>query len=134
MGKIKRISTEIQQQVALMSASGATTNKIHLATGLHSETVVNILKQPAVQEMKSTAAATLSEAFNSVARRSLDHITDAKLALSSAKDLGLLSAICVDKNRLISGQSTENIAVIISRHVRDLPLDPGPGIETDDDI
>ena len=59
----------------------------------------------------------LTESFNEVARRSLAAIDDEKLEKSSARDLGILAGVCVDKARLISGQSTSNTAILFASAV-----------------
>jgi len=60
--------------------------------------------------------------FSDVARRAITHITDEKLALSSARDLGVLSGIMCDKNLLLNGKPTQNIAVILASVMANDPL------------
>ncbi|NJD37378.1 MAG: hypothetical protein FIA89_03505 [Geobacter sp.] len=54
----------------------------------------------------------LADSFFETAERALAHISDEKLSNSNARDLGILSGVMVDKARLLSGESTQNVAVL----------------------
>jgi hypothetical protein len=54
-----------------------------------------------------------ADLFAEKAHRALKKISDDKLEKSSAHDLGILAGVCVDKSRLITGQSTSNSGVML---------------------
>ena len=56
----------------------------------------------------------LADLFAETAHRSLKKISDEKLEKSSARDLGVLAGIAIDKHRLITGQSTSNTSIMVS--------------------
>jgi hypothetical protein len=64
------------------------------------------------QERIEVEKENLAEMFEGVARRAILHVSDEKLAAASARDLGILAGVSVDKQRLIAGLSTENHLVL----------------------
>lgn len=114
---IKKIDKVDQHAVALLAANGGSINKISKQTGLHHSTIKKVLAEPSVQATKAELEEALAESFSDVARRALENISDEKLEKASPRDLGVLAGICIDKNRLITGQSTQNIAVMMANAV-----------------
>jgi ferritin-like metal-binding protein YciE len=60
---------------------------------------------------------TIADHYAVTAYRSLAAITDEKLAKSTAKDCAIIAGIATQNNRLISGQSTSNTAVMLASAV-----------------
>ena len=128
-----RVDELEKQKIAVLSAQGKSKRSIGQILHRDGKTIALALRRDDVQVMKETAAKELSEMFTDVARRALEAIDDEKLMKSSARDLGVLSAVCVDKQRLISGESTSNqaIAVLISRAVSSVEPTAGAPLEVD---
>lgn len=114
---LKKIDKTTQNNVALLAAHGASVTKISKQTGLHHNTVKKVLAVESVIATKEEIEKQLSDMFLDTSKRALRAISDDKLEKSGARDLGILAGICIDKSRLISGASTENIAVIMATAV-----------------
>lgn len=99
--------------MALLAAHGASTTKISKQTGLHHNTVKKVLQEPSVVATRNDIERQLAALFSETAHRALKKISDEKLEKSSARDLGILAGVCVDKNRLITGQSTSNSSILL---------------------
>jgi lambda repressor-like predicted transcriptional regulator len=110
---VKKIDKTTQNNVAILAAHGASTNRISKQTGLHHTSVKSILQEPAVMATREEIEKQLAALFSETAHRALNKISDDKLEKSSARDLGILAGVCVDKNRLITGQSTSNQAILL---------------------
>lgn len=106
-----------KRTAALMKAGGHSQNAICKATNLHHTSIKRIMKEPAVIEDIAKFEKQLSDSFGDTAARALASIDDTKLETASARDLGVLAGICVDKQRLISGQSTQNVAMMCASAV-----------------
>jgi len=129
---LKKIDKATQNSVALLAAHGASNSKISKQTGLHHNTVKKVLLEPAVIATRKEIEEQLAGLFSETANRALNKISDEKLEKSSARDLGILAGVCVDKNRLITGATTANIAVLYASAVEaafKLPYDHNTGDE-----
>jgi hypothetical protein len=113
----KRVDKATQNNVALLAAHGASKTKISRQTGLHHKPVAKVLAEPSDVATVEQIEGELAEMFMDTSRRAICAISDDKLEKSSARDLGILAGVCIDKNRLIRGTSTENIAVLMARMV-----------------
>ncbi len=110
---LKKIDKTTQNNVAILAAQGASVTRISKQTGLHHNTVKKVLAEPAVIATREEIEGQLAALFSETAHRALKKISDDKLEKSSARDLGILAGVCVDKNRLITGQSTSNQAILL---------------------
>lgn len=108
---LKKIDKVTQNNVAILSAHGASITKISKQTGLHHSTVKKVLQEPTVIALKENAEQQLADLFAETANRALNKITDEKLESSNAQQLGVLAGICTDKNRLLSNKSTDNMSL-----------------------
>jgi predicted DNA-binding protein YlxM (UPF0122 family) len=100
----QKMSGMSYQEIA--KAQGVTKQSVHHA-------ISPLLKQLPNAEEIAELKDRMGDLFVHNAARTLAHITDEKLANSSAKDLTLSAAISIDKHRLISGQSTSNQHIIL---------------------
>ena len=109
---LKKIDKTTQNNVALLAAHGASPTKICKQTGLHHNTVKKVLQEPSVIATQRKIEEQLAEMFADTSRRARQAISDDELDKSSARDLGILAGVCVDKNRLLTGQSTSNLSLL----------------------
>lgn len=98
------------EAVKLQLAAGKSIRAVARNTGRARDTVSQIKQrhESDIQEIQ----ARLADKFLDTAERALTHITDEKLQTANARDLGILSGVMVDKSRLLSGESTQNVAVL----------------------
>jgi hypothetical protein len=98
------------EAVKLQLAAGKSIRAVARNTGRSRDTVTQIKKrhESDIQEIQ----ARLADSFFETAERALTHITDEKLQTANARDLGILSGVMTDKARLLSGESTQNVAVL----------------------
>jgi hypothetical protein len=110
---INRVGTLEKQKIALLAAAGKSQRAIGRTLGRDNETIALALKDPKTQKLKAVVEEELSIMFSHVAKRALSTIDDEKLERSSARDLGILAGVSIDKHRLISGQSTSNASIML---------------------
>lgn len=113
----KRLDKSTKNNIALLAAHGATVTKISKQTGLHHTSIKRALQEPSVIATREQIEKELSEMFMDTSRRAIQAISDEKLDKSNARDLGILAGVCLDKSRLITGQSTQNIAQLMASYV-----------------
>ena len=105
------------QRAIKQKLQGMNNQQIANDQGIHRQTVSRhlkpILEQFASPELTDYYRKNQAQILDGVAARTVAHISDEKLANSSAKDLGILTAVMIDKSRLIQGQSTSNQAVLL---------------------
>ncbi|MEI6208496.1 MAG: hypothetical protein WCP20_17095 [Desulfuromonadales bacterium] len=126
-----------QTKIAELFAAGKTYFSIGKAINRDPKTVKLALSRPEVQQMVDDQRQELGEMFAQLSRRALEKISDEALEKSSAYQLATIAAIALDKNRLIDGRSTANIAVLLSQHVKHTEInleDAGTIIEVPGDI
>lgn len=110
---VNRVGKREKQKVAVLAAEGHSQRSIGRVIGRDPKTVALALRDPEVQKLKAVAEEELSIMFSHVAKRALSAIDDEKLERSSARDLGILAGVSIDKHRLISGQSTFNGSIML---------------------
>lgn len=98
------------QTVITRTAGGYSAHSTALLLERSAPGVRDVIKRN--QERIDAEKENLAEMFEGTARRAILHINEEKLSNASARDLGVLAAVCVDKHRLISGLSTENHLVV----------------------
>ena len=105
------------QKAFKQKMQGMSYQEIATAQGVAKQTVFDrispILKELANPELIDQYRKNQSAILDGIAAKSVSHITDEKLANASAKDLGILTAVMIDKSRLIQGQSTSNQAILL---------------------
>jgi len=128
---INRVGTLEKQKIATLAAEGMSQRAIGRALGRDNKTIALALKDPMTQELKAVAEEELSIMFSHVAKRALSAIDDEKLERSSARDLGILAGVSVDKHRLISGQSTSNSSIMLQAVLNSFNQCEEPGQEAE---
>lgn len=108
---------EEKKKIALLAAAGKSNRQIGREIGRAANTVKKHLQVPEVIADVQDMQLVLADRFEQTSLRALDFITDEKLDKSSARDLGILAGVCLDKSRVITGQSTQNVAVLIANAV-----------------
>ena len=105
------------QKAFKQKMQGMSYQEIATAQGVAKQTVFDrispILKELANPELIDQYRKNQSAILDGIAAKSVSHITDEKLANTNAKDLGILTAVMIDKSRLIQGQSTSNQAILL---------------------
>ena len=111
------------QKALKQKLSGMSYQDIAIAQGVAKQTVHDrispILQSLADPRILETYRSKQSDIIDGLTARTLANITDEKLLNSTAKDLGILSAVMIDKSRLISGLSTSNTALLVASAVRE---------------
>lgn len=105
-----KTDTEEREAIKLQLAAGKSISAVSRNMGRSRDTVSRVKQrhESDIQEIQ----ARLADKFLDTAERALTHITDEKLQTANARDLGILSGVMVDKSRLLSGESTQNVAVL----------------------
>lgn len=112
--RIKNLTTGHKLRIVADLKSGKTQSDICRAHKLSPTGLALILNDDALQEVTSTADMNqtkkiMASRFYHIADMALSHIDTVKLQKLDPYRLVMLSAIAVDKARLLDGQSTENI-------------------------
>lgn len=111
---IKKISKETQSTIALLKANGASPTKISKQTGIHHATVKKVLAEPAIIDQVADMEQELAATFQELAMRTLKSISESDLERASLQQKAVSAGIFLDKNRLITGKSTQNTAVMLA--------------------
>lgn len=97
------------------------------------QTVAPLLKAlPNAAELAEMKASMADHAAVT-AYRTIASITDSVIESASLQQRATTAGILIDKSRLLSGESTQNVAVLISSAVRETPMQFN-GAEIDDEI
>lgn len=115
--QIKKIEKSEQRTVALLAANGASVNKISKQTGLHHNTVKKVLQQDDIVALKTDIEGRLADKFELLAESILNSVSEDDLLKASLQQKSISAATMLDKSRLIRGQSTQNIAVMMASAV-----------------
>lgn len=114
-----------------MRMAGSSYREIAAAQNV-STTTVHQLLAPMLEKLADPETVAMyrgrqADILDGLTARTLVSITDEKLESASARDLGVLSGILIDKSRLVSGLSTSNHLVIHSKAVSSACDDWGDG-------
>jgi hypothetical protein len=103
------------QRIASLYAVGKSATSIAKEIGRSKGAVIHAVRHnDTVKVLIDEQREELADLFDQVTRQALLHITGEKLEKSSARDLGVLAGIALDKTRLLSGQSTTNLSVLLA--------------------
>ena len=76
--------------------------------------------QPGFHELRDISSRDLLKKVESRLNSALDHMTEGKMALSSAKDLSVIVGILAEKRQLLRGEPTQIVSVEESKRIQDL--------------
>jgi hypothetical protein len=118
------LTEQEKQSVTVLSASGLTIHAIAVRLGRSDKVVKKHLTSPPVRIQVQNIRERLIDKYQTLAENCLDRLLDeGTIDKASPRDLATISAISVDKARLLSDLSTQNLAMHNSEVV-DVNLDP----------
>jgi Transposase and inactivated derivatives, IS30 family len=124
-----RLDDAERQQISLLRAQGKPPHAIGKILGRSENTVKSALKRPEIAAQVKDFQTRLAGKLEAASERVLDAITDEDVRKAGLKEKALSSCMLIDKARLLRGQSTDNIGVMV-RLVREAcesaPLPPCP--------
>jgi predicted DNA-binding protein YlxM (UPF0122 family) len=103
-----RLAGQSFQEIA--TAQGVSKSTVH-------DRIAPLIKALPNAEEMAEIHKTQADCYAVLAYRAVHAITNEKLENSSARDLSIVAGVATDKSRLISGQSTQNTAVIVAAAV-----------------
>lgn len=103
-----------KEQIKLMIADGNSFNAVAHEIRRDPKTVKRYASDPQVATEITEKQRNLAGCYQRLAERMLDSITDADISRINAYQRTVSAGIATDKLRLLTDQSTENIAVIVS--------------------
>ena len=120
-----RMTLEEQAQVKALLATGISPTAIAKRIGRDHKTVIAFSKIPATVEEVGELKEDLGNAYEGLARRMIDSITDDDITKINAYQRTVASGIAYDKMRLQRGQSTNNTSIFfhVVAAAPDLPED-----------
>ena len=98
------------EQIKVLKASGKTFNAISQEIKRDPKTVKKACLDPVIAEDIKEIQEELADAYEGLARRMLDSITDQDVQKINAYQRTIASGICTDKMRLLRNESTENFS------------------------
>ncbi len=117
--RTKRVDAEEKQQIAILAAQGKSQRAIARATGRDNKTVAHVLRDPTVIAMVDEGKERLARKYYQLAETILDNVTYEDLEKASLQQKAIASATMLDKARLITNQSTANIATLFAMAMED---------------
>ena len=112
-----RMNIEEQANVKVLLAAGISPTAIAKKIGRDHKTVIAFSKIPATVQEVGELKQDLADAYEGLARRMVESITDEDITKINAYQRTIAAAAATDKMRLLRDQSTENIATILATHV-----------------
>jgi hypothetical protein len=110
----KRHSAATRLGIAAMVEAGMTKSKIALSSGVSESAVYSVMKDPRFKILNQREVTAIKDSLLGLTYqtglRAEMAISDEKLQQSSALQLKTISAISIDKGRLMSGESTANLS------------------------
>ena len=106
-----RLTTSELEQVKVLRASGMTCYAVAQRLGRSHHTIAAACRKPEMAAEIEKVKATLAGRFENVALRMLTAISDKDINALDGYKKTLSAAIAADKYRLLSGQSTANLAI-----------------------
>jgi len=112
--KLRVLTEEEKANIATLMAAGSTINQVAGKIGRSFKLVKKYVEtQPAQVEIASIKERLVTK-YQAIAENCLDRLMrDEIIEAATARDLATISGICVDKSRLLQGESTENVGVVI---------------------
>ncbi|MCM0083956.1 helix-turn-helix domain-containing protein [Geomonas sp. Red32] len=126
-----RLDTKEKHQIAVLAAEGKSPHAIGKVLGRSHNTISKALKTPEVAEQKEDIQARLADKFEAITERILDGVTPVDIEKASLRDKAVAAGVMLDKSRVIRGQSTQNIAVMMAAAVLDAHRLPSDGATAD---
>lgn len=124
-----RLDDAERQQISVLRAQGKSPHAIGKILGRSENTVKSALKRPEVAAQVKDIQTRLADKFEAATERVLDAITDEDIQKAGLRDKSVAAGVLLDKSRLLRGQSTDNIGLMV-RLVREAcesaPLPPCP--------
>jgi hypothetical protein len=111
------MTTEERQRVNMLAAQGLTSNAIGLEIGRDRKTVLAHLQRPDAVVQVADIQERLASKFEELSERILDAVCDADLEKATLQQKAISAGVMLDKSRLIRGQSSINLAVIMATAV-----------------
>jgi hypothetical protein len=108
------LTIEEKEQIKLMIANGNSYNAVAHEIRRDPKTVKRYASEPQVSTEITKKQQDLAEWYQQLAERMLASITDSDIAKINAYQRTVSAGIATDKMRLLTDQSTENVAVIVS--------------------
>ena len=102
-----------KQQIATLAATGKSQRAIARATGRDPRTIVRVLKDPGVLEEKAKIEDRLATKFEQLAEAVLDSVSEDDLLKATLQQKTISAATMTDKARLLRGQTTSNIGLMV---------------------
>jgi hypothetical protein len=106
-----RMTLQEQSEVKALLAAGISPTAIAKKIGRDHKTVVSYAKEPGTVAEVADLREDLSDAFEGLARRMVDSITDSDIEKINAYQRAVAAGIATDKMRLLRGQATSNQSV-----------------------
>jgi len=102
-----------KQQIATLAATGKSQRAIARATGRDPRTVARVLKDPGVLDEKAKIEDRLASRFEQLTVAVLDSVSEDDLSKASLQAKVTSAAIMTDKVRLLRGQTTSNVGLMV---------------------
>jgi len=118
MGIRNTLTLAEKEQIALLHANGDTPSAIGKKLGRDHKTVGKALSAPDMRGRVEELQEELSARYMETAFRLIESITDSDISKINAYQRTIAGCALVDKIRLMTGMSTSNTAIVISRTVR----------------
>lgn len=112
--KLKVLTEEEKANIATLMAAGTTCNQIAKRIGRSFKIVKKYLETDTAQVEILNIKERLVTKYQQLAENCVDRLLEEEvIEKASPKDLAMISGIAVDKSRLLSDESTENVAVVV---------------------
>lgn len=108
------MTLEEQAQIKALLAAGLSPSAIAKRIGRDHKTVISYSRLPVTVEEVGDLKLDLAEAYEGLARRMIDSITDDDISKINAYQRTIAAAAATDKMRLLRDQSTQNVATILA--------------------
>ncbi len=107
----KRLTNPEIEQIKILRASGLTFHAISVEIQRDPKSIKNICLKPLIASEIMEIQEELADAYDGLARRMIESITDEDIRKLNAYQRTIAAGICTDKTRLLNNQSTENISI-----------------------
>lgn len=110
----KPLTVEEKEKLKIMIANGSSYNAVGKELGRDPKTVKRYALEPQAASDIKQKQQDLAECYEDLAKRMLSSITDQDIERINAYQRTVSAGIATDKLRLLTDQSTENVAVIVN--------------------
>jgi IS30 family transposase len=109
----KSLTSEEKEKLKIMIANGSSYNAVGRELGRDPKTVKRYAIEPEVSNEIKQKQQNLAEWYEDLAKRMLSSITDQDIEKINAYQRTVSAGIATDKLRLLTNQSTENVALLV---------------------